>query len=104
MACAASGISRNVTSALGALAGLTSTAIRAALGTSSCSNSSRLATDDGHAATDEVGHQRRQAARKAQMGSAGTFHKDLDRRSTIRVSHNADCSPWHYGDYHQPTF
>src|SRR5215211_3860687 len=44
MACAAADISRNVASALGALPGLTSTAIRTALGTSSCSSPSRFAT------------------------------------------------------------
>jgi hypothetical protein len=42
MARAASGIYRNVNSALVALAGLTSTAIRTALGTSSCRRPSRL--------------------------------------------------------------
>src|SRR5262249_9691905 len=40
---AASGISRNVASAMGGLAGLTSTAMRTALGTRSCSRPSRLA-------------------------------------------------------------
>ena len=43
MARAASCTSRNVVSALGALAGLTSTATRTALGTSSCRSRSRLA-------------------------------------------------------------
>src|SRR5262245_2031613 len=41
---AASGTARNVVSALGPLAGLTSTATRVALGTSSCSRPSRLDT------------------------------------------------------------
>src|SRR5262249_6053141 len=42
---AASGISRNVVSAIVALAGLTSTAIRTALGTKSCKSPNRLATN-----------------------------------------------------------
>ena len=44
MARAASGTSRNMVSATGALAGLITTAIRTALGNSSCSSPSRLAT------------------------------------------------------------
>ena len=44
MARAASGAARNVVSAVATLAGLTSTAIRAAFGTSSCRSPSRLAT------------------------------------------------------------
>src|SRR4029450_13531175 len=44
MARAATGMSRSVASAVAALAGLTSTAIRTALGTSSCRNANRLAT------------------------------------------------------------
>src|SRR5262249_52294153 len=115
MARAAFGISRNVASAVGTFAGLTSTAMRTALGTRSCNSPSRLAVtswtkkidasrvavrpreacdqtkphrvvtnakdyrnrrgysfgrlgsivapwrgDHGHAAADEVGHERRQ--------------------------------------------